>query len=206
MESNLHFSTGDFQMSSSMTMAQLIAAVVAAAPNMSEYQAYKAIKEENLRSQKRIDEFAGTVKELSAEQIVEKYGNADQSADGVKLPTAQPGAKKAAGGEKKTAKKSSTKKASGKTPSGEKKARKPRGEVRIVEAGPRGFRFGRKWNEAVQAGEGIAVHPNHINKLKAHAEAVGYRGSLDVEPAKLAAAIASNKNFDLDNGFKGAEE
>lgn len=196
-------------MSSSMNMSQLIAAVIAAVPQMSNYQAYKAIKTENLRSQKRIDEFAETVKELSAEQIVEKYGNADQSAEGVKLPTENgngagkaKAAKKSGGGEKKT----TTKKASGKTPSGEKKARKPRGEVRIVEAGPRGFRFGRKWNESVQAGEGIAVHPNHINKLKAHAEAVGYRGSLDVEPAKLAAAIAGNKNFDLDTGFKGAEE
>jgi hypothetical protein len=195
--------------SSQMTMGQLIAAVVAALPKFSEAQAYRAIKAENLRSQKRIDEFAngdGTEENKGAthmtkEAIAEKYGEVE-AAEGEKIPAAD------AGGSKKARTKSSSKKAaSGKaTAKSEKKPRAPRGEVKVVEAGPRGFRFGRKWNESVQAGEGIACHPAHINKLKAHAEAVGYKGSLDVDAAKLCAAIAGNKKFDLDTGVVQATE
>lgn len=186
-------------MSSSMNMGQLIAALVLAMPALSQHQAYAAIKAENLRSQKRITEFAEANKELTPEQIVEKFGPVTD--DGVKLPASTgqtTDAKKTGGKKTKTAKASGKHERKGNTP------RKPRGEPRIVEAGPRGFRFGRKWNESVQAGQGIALHPNHINKLKAHAEAVGYRGSMDVAPEKLAAAIAGNKNFDLDAGYKGA--
>jgi hypothetical protein len=185
-----------------MNMSQLIAALMTAMPALSNYQAYAAVKAENLRSQKRIDEFAETNKELTAEQIVEKFGATDQS-ETVKLPTSNGTSASKSSGKKtatKTAKASSKAEKKGRTP------RKPRGEVRIVEAGPRGFRFGRKWNESIQAGEGVALHPNHINKLRAHAEAVGYKGNLDVDAAKLAAAIAGNKNFDLDTGVKTAEE
>jgi hypothetical protein len=189
-------------MSSSLNMGQLIAALTAALPSFSAHQAYSAVKAENLRSQKRITEFAEQNKELTAEQITEKYGPVTD--DSVKLPASTNGS--TAGTAKKSSKKVKTSAASGKTEKKGRSARKPRGEPRIVEAGPRGFRFGRKWNESIQAGEGVALHPNHINKLKAHAEAVGYKGSLDAEPAKLAAAIAGNKNFDLDTGFKGAEE
>ena len=45
---------------------------------------------------------------------------------------------------------------------------------RVIEAGPRGFRFTSKaWLDAVSAASGIAVHPSNINKLKAHAKAIG---------------------------------
>ena len=45
---------------------------------------------------------------------------------------------------------------------------------RVISAGPRGFRFTSKaWLDSVKAAEGIAVHPSNINKLKAHAKAMG---------------------------------
>lgn len=52
------------------------------------------------------------------------------------------------------------------------KTRRIRSE-RVIEAGPRGFRFTSKsWLDSVQAASGIAVHPSNINKLKAHAKAM----------------------------------
>ena len=44
---------------------------------------------------------------------------------------------------------------------------------RVIEAGPRGFRFTSKaWLDSVKQAAGIAVHPSNINKLKAHAKAL----------------------------------
>jgi hypothetical protein len=44
---------------------------------------------------------------------------------------------------------------------------------RVLAAGPRGFRFGKAWTKAVKSIGGIAVHPVYLQKLKAHAKAVG---------------------------------
>jgi hypothetical protein len=51
---------------------------------------------------------------------------------------------------------------------------------RVIEPGPRGFRFHGKWNESVASGEGIALHPFYWPKLKAHAAAF----DIKVAPAK----------------------
>lgn len=45
--------------------------------------------------------------------------------------------------------------------------------TRVIEAGPRGFRFSKAWTKAVKQCAGIAVHPVYLQKLKAHAKEVG---------------------------------
>ena len=64
--------------------------------------------------------------------------------------------------------------------------------TRIIEAGPRGFRFNsdsNPWNESIKAAAGIAVHPAYQLKLKAHAEFVGVKYTTDaVATAKAIAA------------------
>jgi hypothetical protein len=45
---------------------------------------------------------------------------------------------------------------------------------RVIEAGTRGFNISSKvWLESVRTATGISVHPSNINKLKAHAKAIG---------------------------------
>lgn len=64
--------------------------------------------------------------------------------------------------------------------------------TRIIEAGPRGFRFNKEsnpWNESIKAGAGIAVHPAYQLKLKAHAEFAGVPFSNN--PVEVAKAIAA---------------
>jgi hypothetical protein len=62
---------------------------------------------------------------------------------------------------------------------------------RVIEAGPRGFRFGKVWNDSVKAGSGIAVHPTYLAKLKAHAKAVGV-SSAGSDAAAIAAEVAKH--------------
>jgi hypothetical protein len=62
--------------------------------------------------------------------------------------------------------------------------------TRIVEAGPRGWRFGKTWNQLVKKQQGIAVHPAFINKLKAHAKVVGVSAA-GKDPRVIAERIAA---------------
>jgi hypothetical protein len=62
--------------------------------------------------------------------------------------------------------------------------------TRVIEAGPRGFRFGKTWTKLVKKQEGIAVHPTYLLKLKAHAKAVGV-SSEGKNPKTIAARIAA---------------
>lgn len=77
-----------------------------------------------------------------------------------------------------------------------KKAKEPKAKAparirseRIIEAGPRGFRFGEVWNMSVKAGTGVALNPSNINKLKAHAATLGL--STKGDAAAMAAAVAA---------------
>lgn len=63
---------------------------------------------------------------------------------------------------------------------------------RIIEAGPRGFRFSDKWKESVKSGSGIAVHPSNLPKLMQHADSVGVLANVtEMTPVTIAAAIAA---------------
>lgn len=62
---------------------------------------------------------------------------------------------------------------------------------RVIEAGPRGFRFGKAWTKAVKQQAGIAVHPVYFEKLKAHAKEVGIKGNLGKDPAALCQRVAA---------------
>lgn len=60
------------------------------------------------------------------------------------------------------------------------------------EAGPRGFRFGGKWNESVKAAAGLAVDIENRPKLLAHATAtLGTEFDREAEAAVLCAMIAA---------------
>lgn len=70
------------------------------------------------------------------------------------------------------------------------KPRRIRSE-RIIEAGPRGFRFDSKaWLSSVRTQSGIAVHPSNLPKLKAHAKSVGVSAA-GTDSVAIAALIAA---------------
>lgn len=65
---------------------------------------------------------------------------------------------------------------------------------RIIEVGPRGFRFGPTWCKAVKSQSGIAAHPTYLPKLKAHAKELGVSAAGKQEDilARVAAALPKN--------------
>ena len=65
---------------------------------------------------------------------------------------------------------------------------------RVIEAGPRGFRFGPTWNKAVKSKSGIAIHPTYLPKLKAQAKELGVSATGKQEDicARVAAALPKN--------------
>jgi hypothetical protein len=62
--------------------------------------------------------------------------------------------------------------------------------TRVIEAGPRGFRFGKAWTKQVKAVAGMAVHPTYLPKLKAHAKAVGVSAA-GKDPVAIATRVAA---------------
>jgi hypothetical protein len=65
---------------------------------------------------------------------------------------------------------------------------------RVVEAGPRGFRFGPTWCKAVKSKTGIAAHPTYLPKLKAHAKELGVSAAGKQEDIleRVSAALPKN--------------
>ena len=70
------------------------------------------------------------------------------------------------------------------------RTRKIRTEVKVHEAGPRGFTFGKVWNASVAAGTGVALHPINRAKLNAQAETLGINFSV-LTAAEVAEEIAA---------------
>jgi hypothetical protein len=66
---------------------------------------------------------------------------------------------------------------------------------RVIEAGPRGFRFGETWNTAVKSQSGIAIHPTYFLKLKAQAKELGVSAAGKQEDvcARVAAALKKTR-------------
>lgn len=61
---------------------------------------------------------------------------------------------------------------------------------RVIEAGPRGFRFGPTWNKAVKSQSGIAIHPTYLPKLQAQAKELGIKNP-GKDPVALCAKVAA---------------
>lgn len=70
------------------------------------------------------------------------------------------------------------------------KGKEPR-EVKIVQAGPRGFRFGEVWNNSVRNHEGVAMLESNRPKLIAQATELGVAQSVidSNDPVKIAKSL-----------------
>jgi len=62
--------------------------------------------------------------------------------------------------------------------------------TRVIEPGPRGFRFGKTWTKHVKQQAGMAVHPAYLPKLKAHAKEVGVSAA-GKDPVAIAKRVAA---------------
>ena len=76
------------------------------------------------------------------------------------------------------------------TTTAEAPARKVR-EVKVHQAGPRGFTFGKTWNKSVIEGKGLALHASNLPKLQAQAKAVGVEDVENMTQSALAEAVAA---------------
>jgi len=68
--------------------------------------------------------------------------------------------------------------------------RRLRGEIKIHERGPRGFKFGPVWIASVIAGHGVALMRQNLPKLQDHARTVGVQVTPDLNQAEIAAMVA----------------
>lgn len=145
------------------TMSQLLQAVRNAVPKISAAQARKLLKDNNIRSEGKIEAATADYKGMTKEQLAEKLGEAgDEEFPEVTGNSGNGKAKR--GAAKKTA---GAKRAVAKRGGGERR------KAEAVTAGPRGFRFGEVWNTSVKNGEGVAFSAANINKLYAHADSLG---------------------------------
>lgn len=65
-----------------------------------------------------------------------------------------------------------------------------RGEIKVHERGPRGFKFGPVWVASVVAGRGVALMRQNLPKLSEHAQMVGVQVTPDLNQAEIAVMIA----------------
>lgn len=70
------------------------------------------------------------------------------------------------------------------------KIAKAKREVKVHEAGPRGFIFGPVWVQSVRDGKGVALKPQNLPKLRLHAQKVGAEVTEDLSQAEIAALVA----------------
>jgi hypothetical protein len=140
------------------TVSELIEQVRAAVPKLAHNQARALIKANNIRSEGKIAEAVEQYKGMTKEQLATELGEAEADPEPVasKRPARKAGSKT-----------STTAKKIAKRGGGERRQRA------LVEAGPRGFRFGEVWNNSVKEGSGVALHPANANKLYAHADSLG---------------------------------
>jgi hypothetical protein len=143
------------------TIAELIAAVRGAVTKISDAQARKMIKDNNIRSVSKAEAVAAEYHGKTKDELEAAFGPAGEDKPA-------PAAKKVA-----------------------RKGASTRRTATVVTAGPRGFRFGEVWNDSVKAGEGVAMAPANINKLYAHADSLGISyDKRSVDAAALAKQIA----------------
>jgi len=146
-------------MAKDLTIAQLIAAAAQIAPTKDEIELREIVKTNNLRTLPKLQRVIGEIlvaEAAAAEAAANEAARLEEAAALAALENKVVAAATAAGlvG---------------------KRGRKPKNpaDVKAVEAGPRGFRFGEVWNTAVKNATGVAVHPANFNKLVAQAKAAG---------------------------------
>lgn len=161
-------------MAKDLTIAQLVAAAAQVAPNKDELELRNLIKTHNLRTLPKLQRVIGEIVAAEAAEV-------EKLAAAAKLVEQQAAVVEAATAAGLKAKRG-------------RKAKNP-ADVKVVEAGPRGFRFGEVWNASVKSGAGVALHPANFNKLVAQAKAAGFEVAevaFSAETAKnLAAQIAA---------------
>lgn len=136
------------------TMSDLMAAVKAVVSKISASQAKAFIKANNLTSVEKATEEAASIKGHTKDQLVAEFGEDD----GTEFPASTSGGKSKAHATKRVARKGTESR---------------RRVAAVVEAGPRGFRFGDRWNQSVIEGTAPALAPANINKLLAQADELG---------------------------------
>lgn len=157
------------------TMSDLMAAVKAVVSKVSASQAKAFVKANNLTSVEKVTEAAASLKGHTKEQLAAELGEDD----GSEFPAST------AGGSKGKSKAHATKRVA-------RKGSEPRRRVAaMVEAGPRGFRFGDRWNQSVIDGTAPALAPANRNKLLAQADELGLTyDKRSVDTADLAKKMA----------------
>lgn len=157
------------------TMSDLLAAVKAVVSKISASQAKAFIKANNLTTVDKATEEAATLKGHTKEQLAAEFGEDD----GTEFPastTATKNGKSKAHATKRVARKGTESR---------------RRVAAMVEAGPRGFRFGDRWNQSVIDGTAPALAPANRNKLFAHADELGVQyDKRSVDTADLAKKMA----------------
>ena len=163
-------------MAKDLTIAQLVSAAAQIAVNKDEIELREIIKTYNLRTLPKLQRVFGEILAAEAEKNAEAV-RLEEAAALAALETKVVAAATAAGLKAKRGR----------------KAKNP-ADVKVVEAGPRGFRFGTVWNDAVKSATGVAIHPANFNKLVAQAKTAGVEvqdATFSTELAKtLAAQIA----------------
>lgn len=168
---------------SNITVAQLASHAITTIAGLTDPQARGFIRANNIRSMGKLNTMLETLKGKSGEEL-ESLCAAPAASTAAPASPAKKAAKKAGG--------AASKKADGEgKPKFEKKGRTAR-TTKVVEAGPRGFRFGEVWNNSVKAGEGIAILESNRPKLIAQATELGVAQSVidSNDPAKLCKSIA----------------
>lgn len=156
------------------TMSDLMAAVKSTLSKISANQARALIKANNATSVEKATEAAAQYKGSTKEQLAAEFGEDD----GSEFPAATNGKRttKTAKGAKRVARKGSEGR---------------RRVAAVVEAGPRGFRFGETWNQSVIDGTAPALAPANRNKLFAHADELGIQyDKRSDDPAAIAKKMA----------------
>lgn len=165
-----------------VTVAAMASHATATIPGLTDAMARAFIRANNIRSMGKLNGSLESLKGKSTEELEALTAADTQSASTSASSPAKKAAKKA---------NASAKGAGGEKPKFAKQGRTKR-ETKVVQPGPRGFRFGDKWNESVQAGEGIAMLESNRPKLLAQATELGVTQSIidSNDPAKIAKSIS----------------
>jgi len=136
------------------------------------------IRNNNIRSNTKLETL---LNELLAGKSAEEVQEICKPAEGA---STKPTPKKAEPTQK------ADKKADGEGKKFERKGKEPR-EVKVVVAGPRGFRFGEVWNNSVRNAEGVAMLEANRPKLIAQATELGVAASVieSNDPVKIAKSL-----------------
>lgn len=163
-------------MSVNATVAEIAAALQAAVPNLAYNQARAMIKANNIRSLTKATTVGAQFASKTAEELAKEFGEA--TADAAPAATAPKAKAKAAP------------KAKAAGAAKEKTPRAPRKAATVVQAGPRGFRFGEVWTQSVKDGAGVAMLMQNRPKLNAHAETLGITGAGELSTEDLVKKMA----------------